>query len=114
MDNYKNWLGKEVSIKIDRPLGSRHPEYPNLIYPLNYGYLPGKFSEFDGEEIDAYVMGVDKKIDNFTGRVIAVVKRKSGNEEFKLVVAKKDYSVDEIMRAVEFQERYFKYEIMHD
>lgn len=24
---------------IDRPAGSRHPNYPDLIYPLDYGFL---------------------------------------------------------------------------
>lgn len=113
MENYKDWLGKTVQVKIDRPLGSKHPKFPDLIYGLNYGYLPGEISEYDGEEIDVYIMGVDKKLVNYTGKVIAVIKRKSGDKEFKLVVAKKDYSVDEIKKAVDFQERFFRYEIKH-
>jgi inorganic pyrophosphatase len=28
-------------LKIDRPKGTRHPRYPEMIYPLDYGYLEG-------------------------------------------------------------------------
>ncbi|MGN1419691.1 MAG: hypothetical protein ACI4W6_10210 [Acutalibacteraceae bacterium] len=34
----KDFLDQTVTVQIDRPLGSRHPEH-NYIYPLNYGYL---------------------------------------------------------------------------
>ena len=36
-----SFLGKTVDIKMDRPLGSKHPKFPDLIYPVNYGYIPG-------------------------------------------------------------------------
>ena len=32
-------MGAEVLVHVDRPLGSRHPKYGNLIYPVNYGYI---------------------------------------------------------------------------
>jgi len=64
MGDYKKWLGRIVEVKIDRPYGSVHPEHQNIVYNLNYGYLPGEISEYDGEEIDAYIMGVDKKLIN--------------------------------------------------
>lgn len=35
----KDYLGKKITIKIDRPLGTRHPKH-NFIYLLNYGYVP--------------------------------------------------------------------------
>lgn len=113
MENFKKWLGKKVSVQIDRQFGTKHPEYPDLIYKLNYGYIPGTISEYDGEEIDAYVMGVDKALTNFKGKVIAVVKRSSGDQEFKLIVAKKDYNIEEINKAIDFQERFFEHEIIH-
>ena len=34
-------LGKIVKVTVDRPLGSAHPNYPNMIYPINYGYIEG-------------------------------------------------------------------------
>ena len=53
--NAVNYLRKEVILKIDRPLGSRHPQYA-FIYMLNYGYVPNTISG-DGEELDAYLIG---------------------------------------------------------
>ena len=40
-------------IAIDRPRGSAHPRYPDIIYPLDYGYLTGT-SGGDGNEIDVW------------------------------------------------------------
>ena len=50
-----DYLGKEVNIRIDRQLGSRHPKY-GFIYMLNYGFIPNTISG-DGEELDAYLLG---------------------------------------------------------
>lgn len=50
-----SYLGKFVKVKIDRPLGSKHPKH-NFIYPLNYGFIPNTIAG-DGEEIDAYIIG---------------------------------------------------------
>lgn len=49
-------LGKIVTVKVDRKLGSHHPEYPNIFYPINYGYIENVIAA-DGEEQDAYIMG---------------------------------------------------------
>lgn len=38
---------------IDRPCGSAHPRRPELIYPLDYGYLEGTVSG-DGMGIDVW------------------------------------------------------------
>lgn len=35
----KNYIGKIINVKIDRPLGSTHPKH-GFIYPVNYGYIP--------------------------------------------------------------------------
>lgn len=52
-------IGKVLKVKIDRPLGSSHPDYPKHIYPINYGYVEGIIAP-DGEEQDVYVLGLDK------------------------------------------------------
>lgn len=44
----KEYLGKEIHIKIDRPFGSKHPKH-NFIYPVNYVYVPNTVS-CDGED----------------------------------------------------------------
>jgi len=41
-------------IVVDRPAGSRHPRYPEYIYPLDYGYLQNTKST-DGMELDIWV-----------------------------------------------------------
>lgn len=46
-------LVRSTELVIDRPKGSAHPRYPALIYPLDYGYLPG-VSGGDGHEQDVW------------------------------------------------------------
>lgn len=95
-----------MRIEIDRPLGSRHPEH-GFIYPLNYGYVPG-FHSGDGEELDAYVLGISVPLQSFEGRCIAVIRRLNDDDD-KLVLApgSETYSDDEIHAAVSFQEQFF-------
>ncbi|GLV59426.1 hypothetical protein KDH_62530 [Dictyobacter sp. S3.2.2.5] len=47
-------LVETSTINIDRPRGSAHPRYPDVIYPLDYGYLSGTISG-DGDGIDAWL-----------------------------------------------------------
>ncbi|MFL0270089.1 inorganic diphosphatase [Candidatus Clostridium radicumherbarum] len=108
MDNY---LGKKVNVIIDRTLGSNHPEH-GFIYPINYGYIPNTVSG-DGEEVDAYVIGEFEPLVTFEGYVIAIIHRFNDNED-KLVVCKEknNYTVEQIKSLTEFQERFFKSEII--
>lgn len=107
----REYLGKTVDVIVDRPLGSPHPEY-GIIYPVNYGYIPGTISG-DGKKIDAYILGEYKPVKEFRGRVIAAIERKNDNES-KLVVAKtpNSYFEEEIKALTEFQERFFEIEII--
>ena len=106
----KKYLGKFVAVKIDRPAGSKHPDY-GYVYPVNYGYITGTISG-DGEEIDAYVLGEDKPLEEFCGRVIAIIHRKNDNDD-KLVVAEDgQYFDDEQIKSLtHFQEKWFESEI---
>jgi len=105
----EDYLGKKVVVKVDRPLGSRHPIY-NYIYPLNYGYIPGTIAA-DGEEIDAYILGESISLDEYEGFVIGIVHRKNDVED-KLIVSNNAYSLEEIQNLVHFQEQYFDTEII--
>lgn len=58
----KEYLNKIVEVKMDRPMGSRHPK-KGFIYPVNYGYIPNTISG-DGEELDAYVLGIHEQIND--------------------------------------------------
>ena len=105
-------IGKTVRGTIDRPLGSRHPRFPTTIYPINYGYVEDLIAG-DGQWQDAYVFGADKPIDAFEGKVIAIYHRINDNED-KLVVSLdgSDYSDDEILRTIHFQEKYYEGELL--
>ena len=104
-------LGEKVKVVIDRPLGTYHPKHKDIFYSVNYGYIEGIIAP-DGEEQDAYVLGVNEPISEFTGVIIAIIKRLDDVEE-KWVVAPENmtFTKDEIMKQVEFQEKYFKTEI---
>lgn len=104
----RSYLGKTVEIEMDRPVGSGHPKRAEIVYPINYGYLPGVFGG-DGEEQDVYLLGVDVPVESYTARVIAIVHREN-DEEDKLVAAPEGmtFTREEIAQAVHFQEKYYK------
>ena len=105
--NITDFIGKIIRVKIDRPLGTRHPSW-HYIYPVNYGYIPN-IQSTDGEELDAYILGVFEPVAIFTGQCIAVIHRSDANDD-KLVLTPpgKNYTDDQIFALVEFQERFFK------
>lgn len=105
--NANNFLGKEVTVKIDRQLGSRHPKH-GFMYMLNYGFIPNTISG-DGEELDAYLVGEFEPVEESKGKVIAVIHRTNDDDD-KLVVSKdgKEYSDDAIRAMTEFQEQFFE------
>jgi 8-oxo-dGTP pyrophosphatase MutT (NUDIX family) len=104
-----NLLGKTVHIEVDRPIGHVHK---GMVYPVNYGYIPGILAG-DGEEQDAYVLGVDKPLSSFDGRVIGAVCRRDDVED-KLIVAPMgmEFHQGQIAEAVHFQEQYFDTSIL--
>ncbi len=106
-----DYLEKEITCKIDRPLGSEHPN-GGLFYPINYGFVPDTVSG-DGEEIDCYVLGIYEPIQSFTGKCIAIIHRTNDNDD-KLVLVPNDVSFSnaEIRTLTFFQERFFESEII--
>ena len=105
-------IGDIVTVTIDRPLGSFHPEYRDMYYPVNYGYIEGVIAP-DGEEQDAYVLGVNEAVEKFTGKIIAVIHRSDDVEEKWVVCSEsQSFSKEEIMEQVKFQEQYFQPEII--
>lgn len=109
--DFSDVIGKRVSGRIDRPLGTSHPKCKDMIYPVNYGYVPDLIAG-DGTEQDVYFLGEDKPVENFAGTVIAVLHRNNDVED-KWVVAKDgtDFTDEEILEATEFQEKYFDTEL---
>lgn len=104
-------IGKIVKVTVDRPLGSYHPEHKDMYYPINYGYIEGIIA-LDGEEQDAYILGVNEPIKEFVGKIIAIIHRFDDVEE-KWVVVPEDVTLtkEEIMEQVKFQEQYFESEV---
>lgn len=78
-------LGKIVKVTVDRPMGTYHPKHKDIYYPINYGYIESIMAS-DGEEQDAYILGVNKPVEEFTGKVIAIIHRLNDVED-KWVVA---------------------------
>ena len=103
----RNYLGKKVKVIVDRKLGSKHPKH-GFIHMVNYGYIPNTISG-DGEELDAYILGVFEPTDEFEGNVIAIIHRIDDDDDKLIVVPdNKAYSDDAIRALTEFQERYFE------
>ena len=97
-------LGSTVHVEIDRPIGHVHK---GIVYPINYGYIPGILAG-DGQEQDAYILGVTTPLASFDGQVIGAVCRRNDVED-KLIVAPvgADFHQGQIAEAVHFQEQYF-------
>ena len=105
------YIGKNVKAKIDRKLGTKHPKH-GFEYEVNYGYIPNTISG-DGEELDVYVLGVDKPVEEFEGKCIAVIHRTNDDDDKLIVVPPdKEYSDEEIRNFTNFQEKYFESEII--
>ncbi|MFH1947356.1 MAG: tRNA (adenosine(37)-N6)-threonylcarbamoyltransferase complex ATPase subunit type 1 TsaE [Candidatus Magasanikbacteria bacterium] len=103
----KEFLGKNIEIKIDTPAGTKKH---GQIYPINYGFVPETIAP-DGEELDAYYLDSNEPLKIVKGKVIAIVHRLEDDDD-KLIIANKDYTEDEIEDKIRFIEQYFKHEIV--
>lgn len=105
-------IGRAVHVVVDRPLGSVHPNHSDIVYGVNYGFVPGVLGG-DGEAQDAYILGVDAPVAEFDGVVVAVIHRLNDIED-KWVVAPRglELSDEEIVEKTRFQERFFEIELI--
>jgi len=67
---------------IDRPKGGTHPRYPDLVYPLDYGYLKST-SGGDGNEIDVWRGSIPNGL--LVG-IVCTVDTKKKDAEIKLLI----------------------------
>lgn len=106
------WLWKLVDVKIDRPIGTAHPEWPDLVYQVNYGFVPDTTGG-DGEAIDVYVIDIAEKLTELKAWVIGYIVRHD-DEEFKLVCATSyvELAPDEIAQKLHFSEQFFDISIV--
>lgn len=105
----RSYLGKTVTVGIDRPIGYvHHKGEKTLIYPINYGYIPGVLGG-DGEELDVYILGIDHPVtENIEVRVIGIVYRRNDVED-KLIAAPDGmtFTAEQMYDAIYFQEKYY-------
>ena len=108
-----DWICRDVDLELDHPTGGAHPDYPDLVYPINYGFVPDTLTD-DGKPIDAYLLGDNQPLPSACGRVIAAIR---GEEKLVIVLnkagsASATYTADTIRAAAEFQERYFTSQVL--
>ena len=101
-----DWAGRTVDVVIDRPLGSTHPDHSDVVYPVNYGYIPGTMAP-DDHPIDAYVLGADYPLKRCSARVIAVIRRRDDVEDKLVVALSGQRTKDSIEESTAFQEQWF-------
>ena len=115
MHNVPNtqYIGQMVQVKIDRPLGTKHPKF-GFEYPVNYGYIPFTKSG-DGEELDAYVLAIDEPLTEYEGRCIGVIHRTDDDDD-KLIVVPEALDLEDclIEEEVSFQEKWFKHILLRE
>ncbi len=107
----RKFLGKEVEVTIDRPIGSKHPKY-NFTYEANYGFIEGVKAP-DGEDLDAFFLTAKEPLRKAKGICIAIAHRNDDDDD-KLIIVPKGIKMtdEEIMQAIYFQEQYFDTEIV--
>ena len=104
----REYLGTWVRIGIDRPIGYVHHKAKyDLVYPINYGYVPGVLGG-DGEELDVYLVGPKEPLEEFEGRIVGIVHRRNDVEDKLIMVSEgTDYTAESLYEAVHFQERHY-------
>lgn len=102
------YIGKTVKVKVDQPIGSSHPKYPETIYEVNYGFVPNTLSG-DDEELDVYILGEDKPLTEYEGKCIAVIHRlKEEDDKLIIVPPNRNFTAKQIKEATNFVEKYFE------
>lgn len=107
----KDFLGATIDVEFDRPLGSVHPKFPDMIYPVNYGFVPNTKAG-DGDEIDVYYLSSDKPLKKVTATCIGYVHRHDDNEDKLIATDGALMTKDEIETKLDFQEKWFQHDII--
>jgi inorganic pyrophosphatase len=75
-------LVRDSEVVIDRPKGSHHPRFNELVYPVDYGYLKNTTS-MDGGGIDVW-HGSDSSVK--LDAIICIVDLKKKDSEIKIII----------------------------
>lgn len=101
-------MSKElVTVKVDHQLGSTDDDNPSVVYPINYGYVDrGDYSEINRQYV--YIVGVDVAVDEFTGQLIAVARRRDDSDRIWIVAPENIcFTKQQLEEMVYFQEQYY-------
>ena len=102
----REWLGKTVTVVTDRPYGSFHPSLPDVLYPVNYGYVK-ELAVSKGEFQDAYIIGPEEPVEEFTGILSGIVYHLEDTVSRWIVTGPlKKISREEIISLIGFEEQY--------
>lgn len=85
-------LINQSEIVIDRPKGTAHPNFPNLIFPLDYGYLKGT-TTVDGGGIDLWIGNAPHRKLTAIGCTVDLYKK---DAEIKLLIGCDEGDLDTI------------------
>ena len=105
--NARNFLNKTVALKINRPLGSKHP-VGNFFYPINYGFLI-----IGSKKLSAYVLGFYEPVEVFEGTCIAILHHLHDKKDTLIIVPNdENYTDAQINALTEYQEKFFEHTII--
>ena len=99
-------IGRTVTVTIDRPYGSFHPHYPDVIYELNFGYVDELISP-DGNFQDAWIIGVKEPLETFRGIVAGIIYHREGTSRFIVTRCGELIDREAIIQEVAFEEQYY-------
>jgi hypothetical protein len=106
------WLGRPSTVVVDRPVGSPHA-LSGTAFPVNCGLVQDTVS-FDGEPVDAYVLGPVAPVTRAEGVVVAVLRRRDDVEDKLVVAASGQWDHASVAAAVAFQEHWFGTDVLMD
>lgn len=90
-------LGKYVRVRVTKPIHSRSEQY-GFEYGLNFGSVEGG-RQFDNKNIrGAFIMGINRPVRTFDGRVIALIRRPGENGCYIVVAPKSTRFIDTQIR----------------
>ena len=100
-----------VAVKVDHPLGSTDEDNPSVVYPINVGYvINDKDLEFKPVTDDqrVYLVGVDVAVDEYSGVLIAVARRRDDSGTVWVVAPENIlYTKQQIEEMIYFKEQYY-------
>lgn len=84
---------EKSNLIIDRPQGSIHPKYSDIIYEINYGYLENTTS-MDNGGIDCWCGSMQNKVVN---GIVVTVDEVKNDSEIKILISCNEEEIKKII-----------------